>query len=296
VIEVVKDQEEVETFGLMPRAMHAVASALGPGSGRWFIVAGGIIIGFIVVMSLLAPLISPYDPTTLFVGPDNSPPNAKFPLGTDQYGRDMLSRIIWGGRFMLTVAVMAVLLCLAIGVPIGLASAYRGGTVDKVVSLVMDSMYAFPSLVLAIVIIGVFGVNAINEAIAIAVVYVPSYYRVIRSQVLTIKELPYVEGAKSIGSKSRHILGSYILPNILPSVVVVATINFADSILTTAGLDFIGLGRLDLPDWGVDLYYGRAALPIGAWWIILFSGTMIVLSALGFGLISEGLAERRGRE
>jgi peptide/nickel transport system permease protein len=197
---------------------------------------------------------------------------------------------------MLIVAVTAVLLCLAIGVPIGLASAYRGGTVDKVVSLLMDSMYAFPSLVLAIVIIGVFGVNALNEAIAIAVVYVPSYYRVIRSQVLTIKELPYVEGAKSIGSSSRHILGSYILPNILPSVVVVATINFADSILTTAGLDFIGLGRLDLPDWGVDLFYGRAALPIGAWWVIFFSGMMIVLSALGFGLISEGLAERRGRE
>lgn len=295
-MEVARDKEEGETFGFMPRVMHAVASAFGPGSGRWFIVAGSIIISFIVVMSLLAPFISPHDPTELFVGPDNSPPSAKFPLGTDQYGRDMLSRIIWGGRFMLTVAVIAVLLCLAIGVPIGLASAYHGGAVDRAVSLLMDSMYAFPSLVLAIVIIGVFGVNVVNEAIAIAVVYVPSYYRVIRSQVLTIKELPYIEGARSIGSKSRHILWSYILPNILPSIVVVATINFADSILTTAGLDFIGLGNLSLPDWGIDLNYGKAVLPIGAWWTIFFSGMMIVLSALGFGLISEGLAERRGRE
>ncbi|MGA1974864.1 MAG: ABC transporter permease [Conexivisphaerales archaeon] len=291
-----KTGEEAETFGFMPRVMGAVRSALGPGSGRWFIVAGTIIVAFIVGMSLLAPFISPHGPTELFVGPDNSPPSSSFPLGTDQYGRDMLSRIIWGGRFMLLVAVTAVILCLAVGVPIGLASAYRGGSLDKVVSLVMDSMYAFPSLVLAIVIIGVFGVNAINEAIAIAVVYVPSYYRVIRSQVLTIKELPYVEAAKSIGGRSGHILTTYILPNILPSIVVVATINFADSILTTAGLDFIGLGRLDQPDWGVDLFYGRAALPIGAWWTIFFSGTMIVLSALGFGLISEGLAERAGRE
>jgi len=285
-----------EGIGLTGRIVRELFGAFSAGSGRWFLVAGTAIIVFIVGMSLFAPFISPHDPTALFVGPDNSPPNSQYPLGTDQYGRDMLSRIIWGGRFMLVVAVIAVCICLAIGVPVGLASAYHGGTADRIVSLLMDSMYAFPSLVLAIVIIGVFGVNAINEAIAIAVVYVPSYYRVIRSQVLTIKELPYVEAAKSIGSKPWHILGSYILPNIIPSIVVVATINFADSILTTAGLDFIGLGRLDQPDWGVDLYYGRAALPIGAWWVIFFSGLLIVFSALGFGLISEGLAERRGRE
>jgi len=284
-----------EAIGVTGRLLRPIVESFGPGKGRGFLIAGTAIIAFIVGMSLLAPVISPRDPTMYFVGPDNSPPNSQFPLGTDQYGRDMLSRTIWGGRFMLIVAVIAVAICLAIGVPLGLASAYRGGMVDKVVSLLMDSMYAFPSLILAIVVIGVFGVNAVNEAIAIAVVYIPSYYRVIRSQVLTVKELPYVEAAKSIGSTSRHVLWKYILPNVAPSIVVVATINFADSILTTAGLDFIGLGRLELPDWGVDLYYGRLTLPLGYWWVILFAGLMIVLSALGFGLLSEGLAERRER-
>jgi len=283
--------------GLTPRITGLIRSGFGPGAGRGFIMAGVAIVVVISAMSIFAPYISPHDPTQISVGPANSPPSSAFPLGTDQYGRDLLSRTIWGGRFILLVAVTAVVICLAVGVPIGLASAYRGGNVDRSVSLVMDSMYAFPSLVLAIVIIGVFGVNIVNEAIALAVVYVPSYYRVVRSQVLTIKELPYVEAARSIGGKSGHILLKYVLPNVLPSIVVVATINFADSILTTAGLDFIGLGLpVNLPDWGIDLTYGRAALAQGAWWVILFSGLMILLSALGFGLISEGLSERRGQE
>jgi len=284
-------------FGLMPHLVGPLREALGAGAGRWFIAAGAAIVLLIAAMSLLAPYISPHDPTAIFLGPANSPPSPSFPFGTDQYGRDLLSRTIWGGRFILLVAVTAVAICLAIGVPIGLASAYKGGNLDKTISLLMDSMYAFPSLVLAIVIIGVFGVNVINEAIALAVVYIPSYYRVVRSQVLTIKELPYVEAARSIGSGSLHVLRSYILPNVVPSIVVVATINFADSILTTAGLDFIGLGLpVNLPDWGIDLTYGRAALPQGAWWTIFFSGIMVLLSALGFGLISEGLSERRQQE
>ena len=282
-----------EPFGLMPRVMSLFRSAFGPGSGRVFIFAGTAIVIFITAMSLLAPYISPHDPTQIALGPPNSPPSAAFPLGTDLYGRDLLSRTLWGGRFILLVAVTAVAICLTIGVPIGLISAYVGGSLDKGISLLMDSLYAFPSLVLAIVIISIFGVNVVNEAIALAVVYVPSYYRVIRSQVLTIKELPYVEAAKSIGGKGGHILLRYIFPNVISSIVVLGTINFADSILTTAGLDFIGLGLpVNLPDWGIDLTYGRSALPLGAWWVIFFSGLMILLSALGFGLISEGLSER----
>ena len=157
----------------------------------------------------------------------------------------------------------------------------------------MDSIYAFPSLVLAIMIISVFGVTIINESLAIAVVYIPSYFRVVRSQVLAVKEMPYVDAAKSVGASRSSVLLKYVLPNVHPSIVVVATVNFADSILTTAGLDFIGLGLpVTLPDWGIDLTYGRQSLPIGAWWTIFFSGLMILLAALGFSLISEGYAER----
>ncbi len=248
---------------------------------------------FVSVMSILAPFIAPHDPTKIGLGPSNSPPSAIFPMGTDQYGRDMLSRIIWGGRFILLVAVAAVAICLVIGLPIGLVSAYVGGNVDRTVALVMDSIYAFPSLVLAIMIISVFGVSIINEALAIAVVYIPSYFRVVRSQVLSIKEMPYVDAAKSAGAGTPSVLLRYIWPNVTASVVVVATVNFADSILTTAGLDFIGLGlNVTLPDWGIDLTYGRQVLPLGVWWTIAFSGGMILLAALGFSLISEGYAER----
>jgi peptide/nickel transport system permease protein len=270
-----------------------VAPIFGKGYGRGLMLVGIGLTLFVAVMSILAPFIAPHDPTTIGLGPPNSPPSAIFPMGTDQYGRDMLSRIIWGGRFILLVAVAAVAICLVIGLPIGLVSAYAGGNVDRTVALVMDSIYAFPSLVLAIMIISVFGVSIVNEALAIAVVYIPSYFRVVRSQVLSIKEMPYVDAAKSAGAGTPSVLLRYIWPNITASVVVVATVNFADSILTTAGLDFIGLGlNVTLPDWGIDLTYGRQALPLGVWWTIAFSGGMILLAALGFSLISEGYAER----
>jgi len=158
--------------------------------------------------------------------------------------------------------------------------------------LIMDSIYAFPGLVLAIAIAAMLGRGVINMSLAIAVVYIPSYYRIVRSQVLTIKELLYVEAAKAIGARSPTILFRYILPNVVPSVVSIATINFADAILTAAGLTFVGLGlSVAVPDWGWDLTYGRRLLPSGAWWVIAFPGFMIVLLALGFTLIGEGLSE-----
>jgi len=285
-----KGNSSQQSVSLMGRVLSPL---LGKGSGRFLMLIGIGLTVFIAVMSATAPYLSPHDPTQIGLGPSNSPPNAQYPLGTDQYGRDLLSRTIWGGRFILLVAVVAVLICMAIGLPIGLISAYNGGNVDRAIALIMDSIYAFPSLVLAIMIISVFGVTIINEALAIAVVYIPSYFRVVRSQVLAVKEMPYVDAAKSVGAGGFSILLKYVWPNVASSVVVVATVNFADSILTTAGLDFIGLGLpVTLPDWGIDLTYGRQSLPVGAWWTIFFSGLMILLAALGFSLISEGYAER----
>jgi peptide/nickel transport system permease protein len=286
----VKKSQRAYPVSVMQRALSPLFSK---GHGRVLTMAGVAIVGFIVVMSISAPYISPHDPTQIGFGPPDSAPSARYPFGTDQYGRDLLSRTIWGGRFILLVAVTAVAICMAVGVPVGLVSAYSGGVADRAVSLIMDSMYAFPSLVLAIMIISVFGVTIVNESLAIAVVYIPSYFRVIRSQVLAVKEMPYVDAAKSVGAGIGSVLVKYILPNVVGSVVVVATVNFADSILTTAGLDFIGLGLpVTLPDWGIDLTYGRQTLPIGTWWTIAFSGMMILLSALGFSLISEGYSER----
>lgn len=193
---------------------------------------------------------------------------------------------------MIQVALLSVLFCFVIGVPIGLLASYTGGALDKAVNLVMDSFYAFPGLVLAIAIAAMMGRGVINMALSIGVVYIPSYYRIVRSQVLTIKELPYAEAARATGARGRTILLRYVLPNVLPSIAVVATMNFADAILTAAGLTFVGLGiGIDVPDWGWDLSKGRELLPSGAWWVITFPGVMIVLLALGFTLVGEGLSE-----
>lgn len=264
----------------------------GRGVAGWTVIIGSVLVASIVVITILAPWISPHNPIAINVGPILAAPTPEFPLGTNHLGQDMLSRIIWGGVTMLQVAVISVAVCLAVGLPIGLLATYAGGLPDKVSSLVMDSVYAFPGLVLAIAIAAMLGRGVVNMSVAIAVVYVPSYYRIVRSQVLTVKELPYVEAARALGGRSGTILFRYVLPNVVPSIVSVATINFADAILTAAGLTFVGLGlSVAVPDWGWDLTYGRQLLPAGAWWVITFPGVMIVLLALGFTLIGEGLSE-----
>jgi peptide/nickel transport system permease protein len=254
--------------------------------------AGTIIVLVISLMTVLAPWISPRDPSAINVGPILSPPSIGFPLGTDHLGRDMLSRVISGGSIMLQVALLSVVICLLLGVPIGLLSAYVGGKLEDATSLVMDCIYAFPGLILAIAIASVLGPGVFNMTLAIVVVYIPSYYRVVRSQVLSIKELTYVDAARAIGADGPTIVFRYILPNVLPSIVAVSSVNFADAILTAAGLTFIGLGLpVTTPDWGWDLTNGRQLLPSGAWWVMTFPGIMIVLLALGFTLIGEGLNE-----
>ena len=256
------------------------------------VILGAILTTAVVVMTALSPWIAPHDPSKINVGTPLTAPNSQYPLGTDDVGRDMLSRVIAGGGVMLQVALVSVAVCLIIGVPLGLFSSHTGGLVDKFFSLIMDSIYAFPGIILAIAFALILGRGVINMALSIAVVYVPSYFRVIRSQVLSIKELPYIEAANSIGAKKGTILRRYILPNVLPSIVTVATVNFADAILTAAGLTFIGLGvPVNVPDWGWDLTNGRRLLPSGSWWVITFPGIMIILLALGFTLMGEGLSE-----
>jgi len=282
-----------ETRGrIVVQFLPRVASLRKRGLAGWITIIGLAMVSAVVVMTVAAPWISPHDPNEIGAGPVLAEPSESFPLGTNHMGQDMLSRLIWGGSTMLQVAVLSVLVCLAVGVPVGLLSSYAGGLVDKSTSLAMDSIYAFPGLVLAIAIAAMLGPGVVNMSLSIAVVYVPSYYRIVRSQVLSIKELPYVEAARTLGASGRSTLLRYILPNVLPSVVAVATINFADAILTAAGLTFVGLGLpISTPDWGWDLTYGRRLLPSGAWWVIAFPGLMIVILALGFALAGEGLSE-----
>jgi peptide/nickel transport system permease protein len=275
--------------------LPGLASLTKRGLAGWLVVFGAITVAIIVVITILSPWIVPYNPSAIMVGGVDRPllpPNSQFPFGTDDVGRDVFSRVLSGGGIMLQVSILSVIVCLIIGVPLGLFSSYAGGVVDRAFSLIMDSIYAFPGLILAIAIALMMGRGVVNMALSIAVVYVPSYFRVVRSQVFSIKEMPYVEAANSAGAKSRTILSRYILPNVVPSIVVVATVNFADAILTAAGLTFIGMGvPVNIPDWGWDLTNGRRLLPSGAWWVITYPGLMIILLALGFTLMGEGLSE-----
>jgi peptide/nickel transport system permease protein len=269
-----------------------IGSVSKRGLAGWLIIIGAIFVVAIIVMTGISPWIRPYDPIAINVGPILAPPSNQHLFGTNDLGQDVFSRVLSGGGVMLQVSLLSVIVCLAIGVPLGLFAPYAGGVPDRVVGLVMDSLYAFPGLVLAIAIAATLGRGVINMALSIAVVYIPSYFRVIRSQVLSIKETSYIEAADAIGARNRTILGRYVLPNIVSSIVVVATVNFADAILTAAGLTFIGLGvPVTVPDWGLDLTNGQRLLTSGAWWVISYPGLMIILLALGFTLMGEGLSE-----
>ena len=215
-----------------------------------------------------------------------------FVLGTDNYGRDVFSRIIHGAQTVLAIAILAALMSAAVGVPVGLLSGFFGGLLDRTLSLIMDSIYSFPGLILAIAMAALLGPGMLNIAVAIAVIYIPVYFRLVRSKVLSVKEEMYVEAARSLGARPMTILWLYVFPNIIPSIVVIFSVNVADSILTEAGLSFLGLGLPPpTPDWGFDLSAGKRFVPSGYWWIITYPGVMIALLTLGFSMLGEGLNE-----
>ena len=262
------------------------------GTGGMMVVIGAAIVIILLAMTILSPFITPHSPIQLSVGPADAAPSMSFPMGTNRLGQDIFSRMIAGGSIMMEVAGLAVAICFLIGVPLGLLAGYSRRLIDGPLSLLMDSLYAFPGLVLAIAIAAVLGRGVVNLAIAIAVVYIPTYFRVVRSQVLTMKELPFVEAVKVEGGGTLNVLFRQIFPNVLASVAVIASINVADAVITEAGLTYIGLGvNAALPDWGFDIYYGYQSLLAGAWWTVLFPGLMVILLAGGFTFIGEGLSE-----
>jgi peptide/nickel transport system permease protein len=245
-----------------------------------------------------AVITEPLDVTTIeeeypgFVAsPLRSEGDIGYVFGTNQLGQDILSRIIWGTRIALIVGLSSAIVALVIGVPIGLVSGFVGGKVDRVVTLIMDSLYSFPGLILAIAIAAVLGPGIGNIIVAIAVLYVPTYYRIVRGQTLAVKQELYVEAARSLGAKTSTILWKYIFPNVIPSVTIIFSVNVADAILTEAGLSFLGLGLPpDTPDWGIDLARGQDYLR-RAWWLITFPGVMVSIVTLSFSMFGESLSE-----
>ncbi|HDN74472.1 peptide ABC transporter permease [Archaeoglobales archaeon ex4484_92] len=259
--------------------------------GRYMVLTGLAIVITVCLMAVFAPLVAPYDPIKS-TGKILQPPNSAHLMGTDNLGRDVLSRIIFGSRVVLAVVISAAIISMSIGVPLGLTSGYFGGKLDRALSMLMDSMYAFPGLILAIAIAAVLGPSVVNAVVAISVVYIPTYFRMIRGQTLSIKSLLFVEAARAMGASDWRIMRKYILPNLIPTLVVVFSLSVADAILTEAGLSFLGfIVSAPTPDWGFELASGRPYLPAGYWWMITFPGLMVMILSLGFALIGEGMSE-----
>jgi peptide/nickel transport system permease protein len=262
------------------------------GGEWWILMAGALIIALILIMTVFPRAFTHYSPVDQNAGGQMTAPSREHIMGTDNLSRDVWARVVYGSQTILGVAMAAALASAVIGITLGLLSGFAGGVLDRVLSLIMDSVYSFPGLILAIAFAAMLGPGVINITLAVAVVYIPTYFRLVRGQTLSIKEEVYVEAARAIGARRGTILSRYIFPNIIATVVVIFSLNIADAIMTEAALSYIGLGLpAGIPDWGMDLSMGKKFLPSGVWWMITFPGLMIMLLALGFTMLGEGLAE-----
>lgn len=253
--------------------------------------AGLAIVVIFMGAGLLAPWIAPHDPLRPDFGRAREGPTWDSPLGRDELGRDILSRIIYGARISLWIGFIAVAIGVAFGVPLGAVSGYYSGRFDIIVQRLVDIMLAFPGLLLAIVLISILGVGLSNVMVAVGVASIPTYVRLVRGSVLTVREMDYILAARALGMSDGRIIFRHILPNCLAPIIVQSTLQIATAILFAAGLGFLGLGaKPPMPEWGVMLSTGRDYLRD---WphIATFPGLAIMLSVLGFNLLGDGLRD-----
>ncbi|MED4586540.1 ABC transporter permease [Brevibacillus choshinensis] len=252
--------------------------------------AGAIILILFTIGCVCAPWIAPYPIDQMNFKDRMMEPGAKHLLGTDDFGRDIFSRLLYGGRISLLTGLITVTIASAIGVTLGIIAGYYR-RLEIYIMQVMDILLALPALLLAIAIIAVLGPGLTNAMIAIVIAVIPSYVRVVRASVLTIREKEYIEAVRALGIKDAVILAKHILPNILSPIIVLMTLQFGSSILAAAALSFLGLGaQPPVPEWGAMVYVGKAFLG-QAWWMSMFPGMAIMLVVLGFNLLGDGLRD-----
>lgn len=281
----------------MRRAVAPLVAAKG--LPRWLFWTGAAITLTFVVLAIFAPEIAPYGFNQYSVHGvrflQQAAPSSRHWFGTTVLSEDVFSRVIFGARTSIEVVVIALAFSIAIGVPLGLISGYFGGWLDRVLVLINDSIFAFPYLLLAIVIAFLLstsvGGGVFTAAIAITAVYVPQYFRVVRNTVLSVREEPYVEAGRALGARPRTVIRRYVFANVVQSVPVVASLNAADAILTLAGLSFLGIGMdpSAAAEWGYDISRGIADAQAGFWWTGLFPGLAIILLVAGLTFVGEGL-------
>lgn len=256
------------------------------------LVLSGVIIALLLVaVAVFADLLSPYDPMSVDVTASLQGPTLKHLFGTDRFGRDLLSRVIYGSRVSLGIGFVSVAAAMVVGSLLGLLAGYFGKGLDTVVGRVMDILFSFPLLLLAIAIAGILGPGITNAIVAIAIVYTPFFFRVARGPTLAEREKEYVQAARAIGAGSGRILWRHIFPNMLSPIIVQASVTIAYAILTEASLSYLGLGTpLLTPSWGTTLNEGRTYLQIAPW-ISIFPGIAIMLAVLAFNLVGDGLRD-----
>ncbi|MEJ0013798.1 MAG: ABC transporter permease subunit [Bauldia sp.] len=260
-------------------------------------VVGLVVFGLLVVLAVTAPLIAPYDPTEQYRDSFLKPPvweeggTWRFILGTDPIGRDMLSRLIFGARYSLLIGTVVVTLALVGGVVLGLIAGYVGGVVDTVIMRVMDVILAFPSLLLALVLVAILGPGLFNAMLAIALVLQPHFARLTRASVITERNKEYVVAARIAGAGHVRLMFITILPNCLAPLIVQGTLSFSNAILEASALGFLGLGaQPPTPEWGTMLADAREFI-LSAWWVVTLPGIAILITVLSINLVGDGLRD-----
>lgn len=254
-------------------------------------VAGLFIIVAVILTALLAPFLAPLEYTQQDLFRSLTPPGEEFPLGSDEYGRDILSRIIYGSRVSLQVGIIATIISMVIGIFLGLLAGYYGGLVDSILSALVDISWAFPTILLALVFVAIFSPSLVNVMIAVGLVYWAGYARLVRGEVLSLKEREFVEAIRALGARDGKILFSHVLPNCFAPILVMGTLGMAQAILIEASLSFLGLGaQPPTPSWGAMLSDGRMYL-LTAPWVTISPGLCIMITVLGFNLLGDGLRD-----
>jgi peptide/nickel transport system permease protein len=252
---------------------------------------GLVVIGFNICIAILAPWISTHDPLKIDIDHRASPPCKQFLFGTDDYGRDIYSRVLYGSRISILISVLSVLVATLCGVIIGATSGYYGGWVDNMIMRFMDALMSFPAILLAIVIMAILGGHMLNVAAALGVVYIPRFARVVRGSVLSLKEKEFIEASRAMGNSDREIVFQHILPNCLAPLIIQATVSLAYAILAEASLSFLGLGAPPpAPSLGNMLTDSRNFM-VDAPWMTVFPGIAITLAVVGFNLFGDGLRD-----
>jgi len=252
---------------------------------------GLLVFIFMPIMAIFSPYIALHDPIEMHLDETLLPPSWKYPFGTDDFGRCIFSRVVFGSRLSLEVGIIAVLIAMIFGVLLGLISGYFGGKLDTLIMRCMDILLSFPWIVLCLLIVTILGTGLVNVMIAVGIGTIPEFSRLVRSEVLIIKEKQYIKAAIATGASEKRTLFRHILPNCLASIIILATLTIPGAILSAAALGFIGMGaQPPTPEWGRMCSDGRAFLH-NAWWISTFPGLMIFLTVIGLNLLGDGLRD-----